>query len=200
MHRKLDFSLVKKIIRRMWLIVTFRKGVWGTIGIGNHFSEGVIIYENAYVGDYNYFAPYTLVNNAKIGNYCSVGPNCMIGLGEHDLNAISTKPDIGNGVDEMNLLDLQHPTVIEHDVWLGAGTVVKQGIRIGTGAVIGANAVVTKDVPPYSIVVGMPARVIRKRFSEEFIEKLLMSKWYLSEKDIAQENVKKLARLKGYAE
>ncbi|MDD2495379.1 MAG: CatB-related O-acetyltransferase [Tissierellia bacterium] len=68
--------------------------------------------------------------------------------------------------------------IIGNDVWIGSGAIVLRGTRIGDGAVIGANAVVTKDVPPYSIVVGIPAKIIKNRFSDKIITLLINSKWW----------------------
>lgn len=62
------------VIRRTWRVVTGKKGIYGEMGKKNHFAQGVLIYEQATIGNYNYFAPYTIVNNASIGNYCSIGP------------------------------------------------------------------------------------------------------------------------------
>ncbi|MDX8389877.1 MAG: CatB-related O-acetyltransferase [Mariprofundaceae bacterium] len=67
---------------------------------------------------------------------------------------------------------------IGHDVWVGANSCIMGGVTIGTGAIIGASAVVTKDVPPYSVAAGVPAREIRKRFADATIEKLLASSWW----------------------
>lgn len=75
-------------------------------------------------------------------------------------------------------------TSIGHDVWIGEGAFIKSGVRVGTGAVVGMGAVVTKDVPPYAIVAGNPARVIRKRFSDELIQSLLATGWW--DKDDAE--------------
>ena len=70
------------------------------------------------------------------------------------------------------------PIVIGHDVWIGAGTHVLSGVTVGTGAVIGAGSVVTRDVPPYAVAVGAPARVVRFRFDEDIIRRLLESQWW----------------------
>ena len=77
-------------------------------------------------------------------------------------------------------------TTIGNDVWIGAHAQIKSGITIGTGSIVAAGAVVTKDVPPYAIVGGVPAKIIRYRFPEETVEKLLKSEWWkLSDKEIA---------------
>ncbi|MDE6773391.1 MAG: CatB-related O-acetyltransferase, partial [Treponemataceae bacterium] len=75
-------------------------------------------------------------------------------------------------------LPLKGDTVVGNDVWIGQNVTIMPGIRIGDGAIIGARAVVTKDVPPYTIVGGVPAKPIRKRFSDDVIEKLLKLKWW----------------------
>lgn len=84
------------------------------------------------------------------------------------------KPPVG--MNDGNIED--YKTIIENDVWIGSNVVVLNGLHIGTGAIIGAGAVVTKDVPPYAIVVGNPARIIKYRFDKEMIKKLLKSKWW----------------------
>mgnify|MGYP002936851509 CR=1 FL=1 len=75
-------------------------------------------------------------------------------------------------------MPLKGDTVIENDVWIGQNSVILPGVHIGDGAIIGTRAVVTKDVPPYTIVGGVPARPIRKRFDEEVIRELEMLKWW----------------------
>jgi len=186
-------KMIKMIFHRCFRMLCFRKGIYGKIGISNHFSNGVYIYENAVIGNYNYFSPYSIVNNAHIGNYCSIGPNCMIGLGEHDLHAISTNTRISNGYGNMNLFELKN-TVIENDVWLGASCVVKQGVKISNGAVVGANAVVTHDVPPYAIVVGVPAKIIAYRFDKDKIDEIMQSNWYNEKIENARKIVLKLKK------
>lgn len=92
----------------------------------------------------------------------------------------------------MKLFDDNNPTIIGNDVWLGANVVVKQGVKIGDGAVIGANAVITHDVPPYSIVVGVPAKIIKFRFNEKQISLLLNSKWFAYEPKKAKKIIQEL--------
>lgn len=184
---------LKKIVNRILRILSGKKGIYGEIGSYNHFSEGVLIYENAHIGNNNYVAPYVMINNAKIGNFCSLGPNSKIGLGEHDYCAISTLPDMNNGYGRMKLYNLEKPSVLGCDVWVGANAVIKQGVTIGTGAVIGANSVVTKDIPAYAIAIGAPAAVIKYRFDEENCNKIIDSGWFYKSFTEAQEIVKKLS-------
>ena len=188
---------VSKGLFRAGRILTGKKGVYGSLGKGNHFAQGVLIYENATIGSHNYFAPYSLINNARIGNYCSIGPGCRIGLGEHDLSAVSTLPAVGNGSGNMELFDLEHPVVLGCDVWLGANVVIKQGVTVGHGAVIGAGAVVTRDIPPYGIAVGVPAQVKDYRFTEEQRQTLLQSQWFLADLSQAREMAAQLHKAMG---
>lgn len=187
--------MIKKIARRLFRILIGKRNIYGKLGKHNHFAQGAIVYENAQIGNNNYIAPYAIINNCRIGNYCSIGPGCILGLGEHDLCAVSTYPKVNNGDGNMTLFDNDRVTHIENDVWLGANAVVKQGVCIATGAVVGAGAVVTKDVPPYAIVVGTPAKILRYRFSEEKIQKLLASKWFEEDLSEAKKSVKMLAEI-----
>ncbi len=109
-----------------------------------------------------------------IGNYCSIAPKTIFLLGaEHTTNTISTYPfkalTFGLGREAAS----KRETVVGDDVWIGYGAIICSGVNIGQGAVIAAGAVVTKDVPPYAIVGGNPAKVIKYRFSEELRNKLL---------------------------
>ncbi|EJT6167524.1 CatB-related O-acetyltransferase [Clostridium perfringens] len=85
--------------------------------------------------------------------------------------------------------DIYNKTVIENDVWIGANTLIKSGVKIGNGAIIGMGSVVTKNVPPYEIWAGNPAKCIRKRFDDDIIEKLLLIKWWeYSEEKLTKES------------
>ena len=185
-------SLAKKASFRILRILKGKKGIYGEYGKNNHFAEGVLVYENARIGNSNYFAPYSLINNAVIGNYCSIGPGCRIGLGEHDLQSISTYPRVANGKGGMQLLNPETPSVIGHDVWLGTNAVIRQGVKVGTGAVIGANAVVTRDIPEYAVAIGVPAKVIKFRFDEAERKRILESEWFLCEPEQAKKIVSAL--------
>ena len=105
-----------------------------------------------------------------IGNYCSIGPECVFMTGgEHRYDGLSTYPfrtKLGLCANESVT---RGPIVLEDDVWLGFRTTVMSGVTIGRGAVVAAGAVVTKDVPPYAIVGGVPAKVIKYRFPETVI-------------------------------
>lgn len=187
--------MIKKIAWRLFRILIGKRNIYGKLGKYNRFAQGAIVYENAQIGNNNYIAPHAVINNCRIGNYCSIGPGCMLGLGEHDLNAISTCPKVGNGDGDMTLFGKDGATRIENDVWIGANAVVKQGVCVATGAVIGAGAVVTKDVPPYAIVVGAPAKILRYRFSEEQIAEIQASQWWNEDKENAKRKVKELEKV-----
>lgn len=125
----------------------------------------------------------TIMECSSIGNYCSISHGVKIGLSNHALNHISTNPlfySKSNGwVDKTTFSDKEiKRTVIEHDVLISANVLIMSGITIGTGSVIGAGAFVNKDVAPYSIVVGSPAKLIKKRFDDDIIESFLESKWW----------------------
>ena len=136
------------------------------------------------VGRYTYIGSRCFSITSKIGSFCSIADTCRIGGAAHDLSYVSTSPVFFKGKNMLHKNFAQHQqqhaelTVIEHDVWLGAGAQIKSGVTVHTGAIIGMGSVVTHDVPPYEIWAGNPARKIRDRFDEETKEKLLRSRWW----------------------
>ncbi|MEM6649680.1 MAG: CatB-related O-acetyltransferase [Pseudomonadota bacterium] len=125
-------------------------------------------------------------DHLKIGKFCALasGTKFMMNGGNHRIDAFSTYPfmifggDWANRFPEENDFPSKGDTVIGNDVWMGWNSVMMPGIEIGDGAIIASHAVVTKDVPPYAIVAGNPATIIRLRFSEEIISILLKLKWW----------------------
>ena len=137
------------------------------------------------MGEFSYCGKNCSVLDTEIGSFCSFASYCAIGGAAHPLINVSTSPVFSRGrnVFGENLGNLStsdsKPVAIGNDVWIGEAVFIKEGIRIGHGAVIGAHSVVTEDVPPYAIVAGAPAKIIRYRFSEKQIARLLASKWWL---------------------
>lgn len=146
--------------------------------------EPVEVGEFSYVEELTHVAQYT-----KIGRYCSIANLCTIGAQQHRIDGLGTFPFQRLGPVEREFE--VKPTVIGNDVWVGCNAVVMGGVEVGDGAVIGAGAVVTKDVLPYSVVVGVPARHIRFRVDPALIPELLETRWW----DLPVETVKKLPHL-----
>ena len=132
-----------------------------------------------------------------IGNYCSIAQNIYIYTDNHPLDKFSTHPFLyckTHGADEE--ISYSHPLTIGNDVWIGQNVIILPSCHnIGNGAVIGAGAIVTKDIEPYSINVGNPARAIRKRFSDNIIEKLEKSQWWNMELAELKQNISHLEQL-----
>lgn len=135
------------------------------------------------VGDYSYISgPRTYVEAATIGKFCSIARQTTIGVSGHDYTKVTTHPFIIDpfyGFVTATLPEHQKPApVIGHDVWIGMNETLHRGVTIGHGAVIASDAVVTKDVEPYSIVAGNPARHIKYRFPPEVVDFLLKIQWW----------------------
>lgn len=177
---------VKKAIHRLFKIVIGKKGIYGKTGHGNKYMKNVFLDEKSEIGNFNYFGENVHINNTKIGNYCSIASNVVIGPGNHDIENVSTCVRIMEkaGI-KVNLL--KNKTIIENDVWIGTNVVILQGVKVENGAVIAAGAVVTKNVPSYCVVGGVPARKIKYRFDNIKIKKIVESRWF--EKDIEEARV-----------
>lgn len=149
------------------------------------------------IDKYTYIGPKCSFNNVEIGSYCSISKNINIGFSTHPIEFISTSPIFfspknGTGYKWVNLKtfnDSPNKTYIGNDVWIGANSSIMSGVTIGDGAIIAAHAVVTKDVEPYSIVGGVPAKIIRKRFDDETIMVLLKTKWWQLKDELIRRNV-----------
>ena len=164
------------------------------------------------MGKYSYYGENFWVVNPKtvIGKYCSFGINVQIGTNHHDMALLTTSPVVhirtrGETINELkdfpaienrDFIEFQNhkktsdklkPVHIGNDVWCGNNVIIFGGLTIGDGAVIGAGSIVTHDVPPYAVVAGVPAKVIKYRFDAETIKDLLKIQWWnLPESVIAE--------------
>ena len=138
---------------------------------------------NCKIGRYSYIYGTSAVET-EIGSFCSIAAGSSIGGGSHPTDWVSSSPVFykGRNVLKTNFSQNEYKeykkTTIGNDVWIGSSCRIKGGVTIGDGAVIGMGSVVTKDVPPYEIWAGNPAKFIRKRFDDETIDKLLKIKWW----------------------
>ena len=137
------------------------------------------------IGDYTYISVNSYISYTKIGKFCSIGPNVLCGWGIHPVHFISTSPMFysvskqnGFALANRNKVEERKQIVIGNDVFIGANVTILDGVTIGHGAVIGAGATVTKDIPSYAVAAGVPAKVIKYRFSQEQIKALLEIKWW----------------------
>lgn len=153
-----------------------------TLGRCSSVLDGAQLGNNVQIGEYSYVNYGTIISSGAIGRFTSIGPNCMIGLPEHPIDFLSTSPLTYGSNNVLGLRccwdDYQRPPSIGNDVWVGGMCFISQGVEIGDGAVIAAGAVVTKNVSPYEIVGGVPARHIRFRFDEALVKKLLAAPWW----------------------
>lgn len=154
------------------------------IGNYNTFYDNITIY-NSKINDFVYVGSGTSIRNTSIGKFCSIGPDVKIGLGEHPSHFISTFPAFFSTQKQSqitfadkNYFNETGKNIIGNDVWIGANVIILDNITIGDGAIIATGAVVTKNVEPYSIVGGVPAHRIKKRFTTEEISMLQSFKWW----------------------
>lgn len=150
------------------------------------------------IGVHTYVAANTELENAVVGNYCSIADHCRIGMSGHSLSCLSTSPlftiarnalqEQWTAEDIFANQEKEETAYIGNDVWIGSHALIKGGVHVGNGACIAAGAVVVKDVPPYAIVGGVPAKLIRYRFSEDVVAKLEELKWW----DLPESIIKKL--------
>ena len=140
-------------------------------------SVGMYSYGSCFSRDFN------LGGAVEIGNYCSVAENVRYFGANHPVESLSTSPLFYNRSFGFDVQDIdRHTLFIENDVWIGYGTIIVSGCKkIGQGAIIGAGSIVTQNVPPYAIVAGNPAKIVRYRFSDETINEIEKSKWWEQE-------------------
>lgn len=180
---KYFLGLIKYFFRKgisVFALIDYRSAISDRAKV-NH---GTKIYDSK-INSYSYVGPKTQLINVNIGKFCSIANQCSIGLATHSINNISTSPiftskNNGTGYSwtSYNKFQEGHQVNIGNDVWIGTKVIVMGGVNIGNGAIIGAGSIVTKDIPDYAIAVGIPAKVVKYRFNESIIKKLINLKWW----------------------
>lgn len=158
-----------------------------------------VIMRDSKIGDYSYIGYSSNLYRTTIGKFCSISKHVSIGLTHHPTNFLSTSPVFFTEYNATGVRwiekdaydDRPKPVTIGNDVWIAMNVTIMGGVTVGDGAIIAAHSVVTKDVPPYAIVGGIPAKVIKYRFSNSVIAKLQELKWW----DMSEDFLKKYTAL-----
>lgn len=173
--RRLVFKFLQK------LHLTAVKG--SKVHRSSKLEAGTIFYSSV-IGRHSFCGYDCDITHAEIGSFVSIANGVVIGGGRHPMEWVAMSPVFYEGRDSVKAKFSTHKrapvkqVVIGHDVWIGRSAIVLPGVQIGIGAVVGAGAVVTKNVPAYAVVAGNPARLIRYRFSESIIQRLLYTRWW----------------------
>ncbi|MCM3762201.1 acetyltransferase [Alkalihalobacillus oceani] len=181
-------------------IIRSEIGEWTSIGPNNRIIESSF-------GDYTYTMEDVTVNYTEIGKFSSIASHVCINPVQHPMDRVTQHHMTYRKIDyrfaesdDEALFDWRrtHKVKIGHDVWIGHGAIIMKGVEIGTGAVVGSGAIVTKNVEPYTIVVGSPARPIKRRFSEEVAGKLLEIAWWDWTREKLEEHFEELNDLEAF--
>ena len=179
-------------------IIRSRKVAFGA-KIGNKvlIGKNVFVSHNSIIEDFTYINENSSIENSRIGKFCSIASGVNIGPADHDYTLLTTHPFwkkkfygfIDFDFVENKLELLKKESTIGDDVWIGLNVTILSGLNIGDGAVIGAGSVVTKNIPPYEIWAGIPAKKIKNRFEDEQVKKLTAIRWTRRPKDWIIQNI-----------
>jgi acetyltransferase-like isoleucine patch superfamily enzyme len=182
-HKRISVRPGSLLMRLMpWFCTNHQRGyffeplanvasIWLTSQCGTGSTLNSFIGAHSYVNDGGIIRDHTL-----IGRYCSIGRRVSIAAGDHSMSHLSTSPAL-----QSRHLLYSHATkwtVIHSDCWIGDGAIIRAGVTIGPGSVIGANSVVTRSVPPYTVAAGSPCRPIRQRLADRFAARLQETQWW----------------------
>jgi phosphonate metabolism protein (transferase hexapeptide repeat family) len=166
-------------------------GKYTEIGAGCHVSDATL-------GDYSYCVENTQIAYAQIGKFANIAAHVRIYASRHPTDLASlhhfTYRSSWYFEDAKDNAEFfawrgEQTIMIGHDTWIGHGAVIMPGVTVGNGAVIGSNAVVTRDVPPYAIAVGVPAKVIKQRYSDETVQRMEKLAWWDWPHDVLHERL-----------
>lgn len=174
-------------------------------GIYNTLYDNVIL-NKVRLGDFTYVQGNSALNSVIVGKFCCIAANVLIGLGRHpSRDFVSVHPVFFSPLRQAQITFADKSyftefveTKIGNDVWIGSRAQVVDGVVIGDGAIIAAGAVVTRDVPPYAVVGGVPAKVIRYRFSPEEVKYLMAFKWWDRDIDWLERNFTSFHNIKEF--
>lgn len=161
-------------------LINAELGEYTEVGLYNYF-------ENVRLGDYSYTGQFCILQNVEVGKFANIAAMVRIGPTAHPMErptlhhityrrrmyGVDTRDD-----EEFLEWRTNQKVYIGHDTWIGHGAIIMPGVKIGNGAVVGSGAIVTRDVEPYTIVVGIPAKPLRRRFDEETARKLEQIRWW----------------------
>jgi acetyltransferase-like isoleucine patch superfamily enzyme len=193
--------ILSKIIQKLHVPAIINSNIQKNAKVGSA-SQCV----NVDLGNYSYIGNSCTLINVRVGKFCSIADNCIIGGASHPTDWGSTSPVFYRGKNILgrnfsnHYYDPYKKTIIASDVWIGSSCLIRSGVTIETGAVIGMGSVVTKDIGPYEIWAGNPAKLIKKRFSEDIILELVQSKWWESSDKLISEYAKQINNIESFVE
>lgn len=155
------------------------------------------LFNSSSVGDNTYCNSNTRVNHTAVGKFCSIGSNVKIGIGSHPTHMATTHPafyannkGFKTFADKMYYQEEHGNNIVGNDVWIGSDVTILNNVKVGNGAIVAIGSIVTKDVPDYAVVAGIPAKIIKYRFNENDIAFLNEIKWWDFESVLLSENFK----------
>lgn len=187
-RERLSSQVMRARLQKKYPTCIFYSGI--NVDAASTLGKNIVLFRNTVVlnssiNDHTFVQENSLIHTAEIGKFCSIAMGVNVGMGQHPIDHVSTHPAFYSATQpvaktycKQDIFSPFQKTRIGHDVWIGRNALIKDGVTIGNGAVVAAGAVVTHDVPDYSVVAGVPAQVIKYRFDEETRHKLIEIRWW----------------------